>query len=636
MTMHTVFSAECNPTFDWHSVALFHSHRVRAQPGGITRLLACSDEDLKTYQGLDIGPTFVHPNHRGMGGMNYAAFNKPASVNYWIRSGAVPDGVEYVMQLDADMLVNRPVIPEELGVKPGVVLSAPYDYLVGTHSGLADVFGVKNKSYQARVGGVHVFHISDLRRIAPLWLEFTERIRTFSCEEPERYFKLAAPQEGGNAKEVAATRRQFMWMVEMYGYVFGAAEAGVQVHTISRNLMAYVGSVYRPPGPYILHYGIDWKIPFVDNGGNRKDYVFNKLTYQALDVSSCPRWFFPLPPYSREDTTVSNASFPVLHAQGTKYHVHALAGKQIEEFNDALCLYYQRHCRIPVSCPPPDQERAPEGSCADYSSNCLNWARVGECTANPQFMLDECRQSCGKCDFDAPAQSLDARSGRVQPMLGDPAGTCFDVEPRAICEAYVRQQSCSTQRSHLQEICRESCHFCNSSGSAFTDSQDLRKKEDTADHSCPDGSDLGRGAKSVDVFNGKPAAASPTGQVAGTMPRPTETARRDAKLDGRAILANAASLPDHMLSERIPRPRARDREKELEFLDSISASWPFFLVQSLFLICCGFMLRGYTDRRRRRRMFPNSSLAEPPRGAERHNRHTSLQTGQRHGDEVPL
>mmetsp|Transcript_21129 Transcript_21129/g.37257 ORF Transcript_21129/g.37257 Transcript_21129/m.37257 type:complete len:243 (+) Transcript_21129:74-802(+) len=151
-----------------------------------------------------------------------------------------------------------------------------------------------------------------------------------------------------------------------------------------------------------------------------------------------------------------------------------------------------------------------------------------------------------------------------------------------------------------------------------------------------DGSDLGRGAKSVDVFNGKPAAASPTGQVAGTMPRPTETARRDAKLDGRAILANAASLPDHMLSERLPRPRARDREKELEFLDSISASWPFFLVQSLFLICCGFMLRGYTDRRRRRRMFPNSSLAEPPRGAERHNRHTSLQTGQRHGDEVPL
>eukprot|EP00966_Prymnesium_polylepis_P319411 7375876-Prymnesium_polylepis.1 len=263
-SVHTVFSAECNPvrrtpaavghhpapssvrivralarppqTFDWHSIAVFHSHRVRGQPGGITRLLACSEEQLKTYRGLDIGPTFVHRNHRTMGGMNYAAFNKPASVNYWIRSGAVPAGVEYVMQLDADvsprprcqtrrlrtafrsarrqrlsvnartqrqraracvptqMLLNRPVIPAELGVKPGTVLSAPYDYLVGTHSGLADVFGVRNKALMARVGGVHVFHISDLRRIAPLWLNFTERVRTFSCEQPERYFQLASPK----------------------------------------------------------------------------------------------------------------------------------------------------------------------------------------------------------------------------------------------------------------------------------------------------------------------------------------------------------------------------------------------------------------------------------------------------------
>ena len=39
-SMHTVFSAECNAIFDWHSVALFHSHAQSGQPGGITRLLA--------------------------------------------------------------------------------------------------------------------------------------------------------------------------------------------------------------------------------------------------------------------------------------------------------------------------------------------------------------------------------------------------------------------------------------------------------------------------------------------------------------------------------------------------------------------------------------------------------------------
>ena len=92
--MHTVFSAECNPTFDWHSVALFHSHKISGMPGGVTRLLACAPEQLQSYQGLDIGPTFVHENHRGKGGMNYAAFNKPASVNYWVHSGEVPPEVE--------------------------------------------------------------------------------------------------------------------------------------------------------------------------------------------------------------------------------------------------------------------------------------------------------------------------------------------------------------------------------------------------------------------------------------------------------------------------------------------------------------------------------------------------------------
>ena len=56
------------------------------------------------------------------------------------------------------------------------MLSAPYNYLVGTSTGLADHFGVVNKSYMARCGGMHVFHIRDLTRIAPLWLRFTERV----------------------------------------------------------------------------------------------------------------------------------------------------------------------------------------------------------------------------------------------------------------------------------------------------------------------------------------------------------------------------------------------------------------------------------------------------------------------------
>ena len=223
--LHTVFSAECNNIFDWHSIALFRSHNVSGQVGGITRLLACSKEQLKTYRGLDIGPTFVHPNHRADEGMNYAAFNKPASINYFVHSTALPKDVKYIMQLDADMLIHRPLDPEALGVAPGVVLSAPYDYLVGTTSGLADVFQVKNQQHLARVGGVHVFHIDDIKRIAPLWLNFTERVREFSCRDPERYYELAAPDADrkDQSEEALGRRRQFMWMVEMYGTRTGEA-----------------------------------------------------------------------------------------------------------------------------------------------------------------------------------------------------------------------------------------------------------------------------------------------------------------------------------------------------------------------------------------------------------------------------
>lgn len=606
--VHTVFSAECNPTFDWHSVALFHSHRTSGQPGGITRLLACSEEQLLTYQGLDIGPTFVHRNHRGMGGMNYAAFNKPASVKYWTQSQAVPDGVEFVMQLDADMLIHRPVYPGQLGVRPGVVLSAPYNYLVGTTSGLADVFGVRNQSLMARVGGVHVFHISDLRRIAPLWLEFTERVRRFSCEQPLKYFELASPPDKGDMKEIVGRRRQFMWMVEMYGYVFGSAEAGVGRHIISDGLMAYVGSVHRAPGPFIVHYGIDWKILY---DKNIPEYSFNKLNYQPLDIASCPRWFFPLPPFSTASDTYpcgpGNAlcgQYRVAH-QAVKSYNFAMSGKQIADFNDALCNYYARHCRHAVVCPPRDRERVLGDSvCADLDSNCLNWARLGECHNNLGFMTQQCRQSCGLCN-----------SSMLQPMLGDPSRTCFDAAPESECQALAELKACDSQRGYMQEMCRSTCGICNVSVSV--DDPRQHRKEDTADHACPDGSDLGGGARSVYVFNNLPipppqpasspqpppsseAVSSPVALSASRLehdargtprPEPRSVEATRARKSGRQG-SRHAKLPEH--------PTLRDRE--LLLLDGIVACWPFLVVQAMTLVLCGYMLRGYLDKRKRRRV----------------------------------
>lgn len=60
--IHTIFSTECTPYFDWQTVGLVHSFHLSGQPGNITRLLSCTDEDLKQYTGHDLAPTHYVPS----------------------------------------------------------------------------------------------------------------------------------------------------------------------------------------------------------------------------------------------------------------------------------------------------------------------------------------------------------------------------------------------------------------------------------------------------------------------------------------------------------------------------------------------------------------------------------------------
>lgn len=60
--IHTIFSTECTTYFDWQTVGLVHSFHLSGQPGNITRLLSCSNEDLKQYIGHDLAPTHYVPS----------------------------------------------------------------------------------------------------------------------------------------------------------------------------------------------------------------------------------------------------------------------------------------------------------------------------------------------------------------------------------------------------------------------------------------------------------------------------------------------------------------------------------------------------------------------------------------------
>lgn len=60
--IHTLFSVECQNYFDWQTVGLMHSYKKARQPGPITRLLSCTDEEKKSYKGMDLAPTFEVPS----------------------------------------------------------------------------------------------------------------------------------------------------------------------------------------------------------------------------------------------------------------------------------------------------------------------------------------------------------------------------------------------------------------------------------------------------------------------------------------------------------------------------------------------------------------------------------------------
>ena len=145
--VHTVFCAECTEDYDYKSLGVFHSHNLSGMPGGVTRLLACDKEELKTYRGLHIGPTFVHQNHKriwhtralGPGETDHpfgaarndssGSYNKPGSIMHWVREAPEAKGVEYVLYIDADMLLRKPMDPIAMGVRRGVVVSEHVGYL---------------------------------------------------------------------------------------------------------------------------------------------------------------------------------------------------------------------------------------------------------------------------------------------------------------------------------------------------------------------------------------------------------------------------------------------------------------------------------------------------------------------------
>ncbi|KAL0395745.1 UNVERIFIED_CONTAM: Peptidyl serine alpha-galactosyltransferase [Sesamum calycinum] len=275
--IHTLFSVECRNYFDWQTVGLMHSYRKALQPGPITRLLFCTDEEKRTYKGMDLAPTLEvpsmskHPNT----GDRYPAINKPAAIVHWLQHSKDAENVDWVVILDVDMLIRSPVIPWKLGGEKGRPVAAYCGYLVGCDNALAKS-DRKHPELCDNVGWVLALHIDDLRALAPIWLSKTQDARQDRAHWAANY----TGDIDGKGQ-----------ITEMYGYSIAAAEVGLH-HMKNNNLMVYPGYSPREDiDPILMHYGLPFSV------GN---WSFGKLEHHEDNiVYDCWR-LFPEPPYARE------------------------------------------------------------------------------------------------------------------------------------------------------------------------------------------------------------------------------------------------------------------------------------------------------------------------------------------------
>lgn len=153
---HAVFSTGCSAYFDWQALGLAYSARDAGQPElHITRLVSsCPDQHARDRSmGTPHLHSFEHPDY-GDGSVSgvddeYALYNKPAGLMHWLDA---IESAEYILLLEADMLLRGPIDCAAMGVRPGTAASARYDYLVGASNGMARAF-IKNHLHVQPVGG---------------------------------------------------------------------------------------------------------------------------------------------------------------------------------------------------------------------------------------------------------------------------------------------------------------------------------------------------------------------------------------------------------------------------------------------------------------------------------------------------
>lgn len=247
-------SAQCKSYQDWQVLSLFHSAKKYWPDVSVIRLMSCAPSLRSKYKYTEICPTITLSEWERYSNDEYLPYNRPGTLVEFISTYNSLD--EIFILMDPDMIILKPL---NLPVLEGRPIAQRYEYMEGNLLTKLSKL-TKNPHLVQPVGQPMLIHGRDLRRLAPLYLDFTYKIRSHPVYK----------------KEVG-------WIAEMYGYALAAAELGL-IHDVREDLMC------RPPyrkDSFTLHYD------YMHEDHSCGEFKWDKRSYwQDIFTSS---ELFPIP-----------------------------------------------------------------------------------------------------------------------------------------------------------------------------------------------------------------------------------------------------------------------------------------------------------------------------------------------------
>ena len=110
---------------------------------------------------------------------------------------------------------------------------------------------------------------------------------------------------------------------------------------------------------------------------------------------------------------------------------------------------------IPMNCPYTTVEPTIPSNCENNHASCNYWASIGECEANPGYMLKNCKKGCQVCNQPSTTVTTTAENPNCK-------------NDNYNCEYWAGIGECDANPNYMLVSCKKSCNVCDQPTSSTT------------------------------------------------------------------------------------------------------------------------------------------------------------------------